>query len=93
MAHGDAWGLEPGKPPSLARFAVELDQRFLTELTHTTVLFNELFDQSGRRQLLKVDQISAPFSFSVIACIGQRCINRTVNGLWGMWSLRCDECI
>ena len=53
VAHADAWGLEPGKPPSLTRFAVELDQRFLTELTHTTVLFNELFDQSGRRQLLK----------------------------------------
>jgi hypothetical protein len=53
VAHVDAWGLELGKPPSLTRFAVELDQRFLTELTHTTVLFNELFDQSGRRQLLK----------------------------------------
>ncbi|CAL8469580.1 g9121 [Coccomyxa elongata] len=53
VAHADAWGLEPGKPPSLSRFVVELDQRFLTELTHTTVLFNELFDQSGRRQLLK----------------------------------------
>ncbi len=54
VAHADAWGLEAGKPPSLSRFVVELDQRFLTELTHTTVLFNELFDQSGRRQLLKV---------------------------------------
>ena len=51
-----AWGLggAGGGPPSPARFAVELDQRFLTELAHTTVLFNELFDQSGRRQLVKV---------------------------------------
>ncbi len=54
MASADAWGCQPGQPPSLARFAVELDQRFLTELAHTTVLFNELFDQSGRKQLIKV---------------------------------------
>ncbi|EIE21455.1 hypothetical protein COCSUDRAFT_66895 [Coccomyxa subellipsoidea C-169] len=36
VAHADAWGLEPGKTPNVTRFAVELDQRFLTELTHTT---------------------------------------------------------
>ena len=54
VASADAWGCQPGQPPSLARFAVELDQRFLTELAHTTVLFNELFDQSGRKQLIKV---------------------------------------
>ena len=54
MPNADAWGCQPGQPPNLARFAVELDQRFLTELAHTTVLFNELFDQSGRRQLIKV---------------------------------------
>ena len=54
MADADVWGCQPGQPPSLARFAVELDQRFLTELAHTTVLFNELFEQSGRKQLIKV---------------------------------------
>ena len=54
MPNADAWGCQPGQPPNLARFAVELDQRFLTELAHTTVLFNELFDQSGRKQLIKV---------------------------------------
>ena len=56
MPNADAWGCQPGQPPNLARFAVELDQRFLTELAHTTVLFNELFDQSGRKQLIKVRQ-------------------------------------
>lgn len=61
VGHADAWGLEAGKPPSLSRFVVELDQRFLTELTHTTVLFNELFDQSGRRQLLKVRAAGCKF--------------------------------
>ena len=54
VPNADAWGCQPGQPPNLARFAVELDQRFLTELAHTTVLFNELFDQSGRKQLIKV---------------------------------------
>ena len=54
VADADVWGCQPGQLPSLARFAVELDQRFLTELAHTTVLFNELFDQSGRKQLIKV---------------------------------------
>ena len=54
VANADAWGCQPGQLPNLARFAVELDQRFLTELAHTTVLFNELFDQSGRKQLIKV---------------------------------------
>ena len=54
VPNADAWGCQLGQPPNLARFAVELDQRFLTELAHTTVLFNELFDQSGRKQLIKV---------------------------------------
>jgi len=40
-------------PPRLERFVVELDQRFLTELAHTAALFGELFEQSGRRRLLK----------------------------------------
>ena len=60
VANADAWGCQPGALPSLARFAVELDQRFLTELAHTTVLFNELFDQSGRRQLIKVAHFTPP---------------------------------
>ena len=59
VPNADAWGCQPGQLPNLARFAVELDQRFLTELAHTTVLFNELFDQSGRKQLIKVNHISA----------------------------------
>lgn len=59
VPNADAWGCQPGQLPNLARFAVELDQRFLTELAHTTVLFNELFDQSGRKQLIKVNHICA----------------------------------
>ncbi|KAK9813244.1 hypothetical protein WJX72_011382 [[Myrmecia] bisecta] len=49
-----AWGFEGRQPPALARFVVELDQRFLTELAHTAALFNELFEPSGRKRLLKV---------------------------------------
>lgn len=49
-----AWGFTGNAPPALQRFAVELDQRFLTELAHTAALFGELFEVSGRKQLLKV---------------------------------------
>ena len=68
VANADAWGCKPGQPPSLARFAVELDQRFLTELAHTTVLFNELFDQSGRKQLIKVPHTSPAYARARPAC-------------------------
>ena len=61
LADPDGWGFggapERGgarAPPALERFVVELDQRFLTELAHTAALFGELFEQSGRRRLLKV---------------------------------------
>ena len=63
LANADAWGCQPGQLPNLARFAVELDQRFLTELAHTTVLFNELFDQSGRKQLIKVSPPGGRYSY------------------------------
>jgi len=60
LADPAAWGFqreaETGPwdaPPRLERFVVELDQRFLTELAHTAALFGELFEQSGRRRLLK----------------------------------------
>lgn len=60
-----AWGWdEAGAPASPARFAVELDQRFLTELAHTAVLFTELFDQGSRPHLLRVrSACSEAFSF------------------------------
>lgn len=48
------WGFEEGLPPALGRFAVELDQKFLTELAHTAAMFSELFEVSGRPRLLKV---------------------------------------
>ena len=48
------WGFEEGEPPALGRFAVELDQKFLTELAHTAAMFSELFEASGRPRLLKV---------------------------------------
>lgn len=60
LADAAGWGFvaddraPPGEPPALERFVVELDQRFLTELAHTAALFGELFEQSGRRRLLKV---------------------------------------
>lgn len=49
-----AWGFSNNEPPALQSFAVELDQRFLTELAHTAALFGDLFETSGRKQLLKV---------------------------------------
>ena len=48
-----SWGFEGDAPPPLQRFAVELDQRFITELAHTAALFSELFEPSGRKKLLK----------------------------------------
>lgn len=60
LADAAGWGFvagdraPPEEPPALERFVVELDQRFLTELAHTAALFGELFEQSGRRRLLKV---------------------------------------
>ncbi len=50
-----AWGFEGEEPPGLQRFIVELDQRFLTELAQTAALFEELFEASGRKRLIKVD--------------------------------------
>ena len=49
-----SWGFEGDAPPPLQRFAVELDQRFITEMAHTAALFSELFEPSGRKKLLKV---------------------------------------
>ncbi len=49
-----SWGFEGETPPPLQRFAVELDQRFITEMAHTAALFSELFEPSGRKTLLKV---------------------------------------
>ncbi|KAA6417142.1 MAG: hypothetical protein FRX49_12897 [Trebouxia sp. A1-2] len=42
-----SWGFEGETPPPLQRFAVELDQRFITEMAHTAALFSELFEPSG----------------------------------------------
>ncbi len=51
-----SWGFEGETPPPLQRFAVELDQRFITEMAHTAALFSELFEPSGRKKLLKVSK-------------------------------------
>jgi len=53
-----SWGFEGETPPPLQRFAVELDQRFITEMAHTAALFSELFEPSGRKTLLKVSPSS-----------------------------------
>ena len=45
------------QPPLLSTFAVQLDQRFLTELARTAALFQSLFEASGRKELLKVCNI------------------------------------
>ena len=54
MSARASWGFEGETPPPLQRFAVELDQRFITEMAHTAALFSELFEPSGRKTLLKV---------------------------------------
>ena len=54
MSARGSWGFDGETPPPLQRFAVELDQRFITELAHTAALFSELFEPSGRKKLLKV---------------------------------------
>lgn len=54
VAARGSWGFEGETPPPLQRFAVELDQRFITELAHTAALFSELFQPSGRKKLLTV---------------------------------------
>lgn len=42
--------------PSLHAVIVELDGRFITEITHTAALFAELFPPGGRKRLVKVRQ-------------------------------------
>ena len=48
-----AWGFTEGQAITLHQFAVQLDQRFLTELSQTGALFSELFGTAGRAQLVK----------------------------------------
>ena len=83
VPNAGAWGCQPGQPPNLARFAVELDQRFLTELAHTTVLFNELFDQSGRKQLIKVRH-----PWEGLCSRGRSCSSQALSftGAHGIWT-------
>ena len=56
QAAGDGQG--GGSPrrrlPTLHAVIVELDGRFITELTHTAALFSELFEAAGRKRLVKV---------------------------------------
>ncbi|KAL4420694.1 hypothetical protein ABPG75_010350 [Micractinium tetrahymenae] len=42
--------------PSLHRVIVELDGKFITELTHTAALFAELFPPGGRKRLIKMSR-------------------------------------
>ena len=58
MSARTSWGFQDREPPALQKFAVELDQRFLTELAHTAALFSELFEPSGRKKLLKVGLVA-----------------------------------
>jgi hypothetical protein len=43
-----------GAPPSLHDVVVQLDGRFITEITHTAALFAQLFPPGGRKRLVKV---------------------------------------
>jgi hypothetical protein len=72
--HASAWGFdeESGAPPSPAKFAVQLDQRFLTELAHTAVLFGELFDAASRPHLLRVCAARPPLA-AMAACEHAAC--------------------
>ena len=56
------WGFLGEAPPPLARFVVELDQRILTELARTAVLFVDLFEDAGRHRLVKVGTQTIPCS-------------------------------
>ena len=40
--------------PSLHAVVVQLDGKFITEITHTAALFAELFPPGGRKRLIKV---------------------------------------
>ena len=60
------WGFMGEAPPPLARFVVELDQRILTELARTAVLFVDLFEDAGRHRLVKV----APRPFHALTDLG-----------------------
>lgn len=45
----------PGEQlPPLQKVIVELDSRFLTELTHTAAMYAQLFEPGGRKRLVKV---------------------------------------
>ncbi len=43
-----------GRLPSLHAVVVQLDSKFITEITHTAALFAELFPPGGRKRLVKV---------------------------------------
>ncbi|KAK9806582.1 hypothetical protein WJX73_004732 [Symbiochloris irregularis] len=49
-----SWGVAKDQTLTLHQYAVQLDQRFLSELSQTGALFSELFGSSGRAQLVKV---------------------------------------
>eukprot|EP00891_Asterochloris_glomerata_P001742 jgi/Astpho2/1742/Aster-04163 len=70
-----AWGFEGGQPPLLSTFAVQLDQRFLTELARTAALFQSLFEASGRKELLK----SARQVFGHYIAVVKQALNRTAS--------------
>lgn len=42
------------RPAASPQVIIELDSRFLTELTHTAAMFAELFEPGGRKRLVKV---------------------------------------
>ncbi len=48
------WFPDAQSAPGLQRVIVELNSRFITELTHTAATFAELFEPAGRKRLVKV---------------------------------------
>lgn len=56
------WGYRGWQSLPLPKFVVELDQRFITELSSIAVTFTELFEQNGRGRLVQVRLFSGIFA-------------------------------
>jgi hypothetical protein len=48
-----------GSLPSLHAVVVQLDGKFITEITHTAALFAQLFPPGGRKRLVQVWRVAA----------------------------------
>lgn len=56
-----------GPLPSLHAVVVQLDSKFITEITHTAALFAELFPPGGRKRLVKVNCFSPHAAHQLMA--------------------------